>query len=134
MAQGLVDAPRCNVLGAPEHDVERLVALIVDGFRVGVAVNGLHLPLGVLEHHLLILILLGVHLLFALTLSGRCELLARLLLYLTKLFHELLDFPTLTHVVTRRVMFQAPGIAIITVGQLMGALVTSRASAPTCCL
>jgi hypothetical protein len=69
MAQGLVDAPRCNVLGAPEHDVERLVALIVDGFRVGVAVNGLHLPLGVLEHHFFIFVLLMIHLLSALPLG-----------------------------------------------------------------
>jgi hypothetical protein len=47
-----------------------------------VTIDGLHLPLGILEHHLLILVLLDVHLLFALPLAGRHAFLARLLLLL----------------------------------------------------
>jgi hypothetical protein len=36
-----------------------------------VIVDGLHLPLGVLECHILILVLFRVHLLFAVLLAGR---------------------------------------------------------------
>jgi hypothetical protein len=89
------DAPRCNVPGALEHDVERLIVLIVAGLKVGMTVDGLHLPLGVPKCHVLILVSFGVHLLFALPLTGRRAFLARLLLLLTKLFCELLDLLTL---------------------------------------
>jgi hypothetical protein len=62
------DAP-----GAPIHDVERLVMLIGAGVRVRVrvVVDGIQCPLGILELHLLVLVLLQIHLLFALPLVGR---------------------------------------------------------------
>jgi hypothetical protein len=89
------DAPRCNVPGALKHDVERLAVLIVARLKDGMTVDDLHLPLGVPKCHVLILVSFGVHLLFALPLTGRHAFLARLLLLLTKLFHELLDLPAL---------------------------------------
>jgi hypothetical protein len=76
--------------------VECLVALIIAGLGVGVAINGLHLPLGVLERHLFVLVLLEIHLLFALSLTGWRAFLVRLLLLFAELFPELLDLPALT--------------------------------------
>jgi hypothetical protein len=55
------------------------------GFSVGVVVDGLQRPLGILEVHLIILVLLWIHLLFALLLRGRRTILAQLLLFLMKL-------------------------------------------------
>jgi hypothetical protein len=101
LTQGLDDAPRCNVLRAPKHDVECFAMLVIIGLGVRVAVDGFQCSLGVLELHLLIFLLLGAHLLFALPLAERCAFLARLLLLFAELFHELLDLPTLTHVVAR---------------------------------
>jgi uncharacterized protein (DUF58 family) len=97
--------------------------LIVDVLGVGVAIDGLHLPLGVLERHLLILLLLGVDLLFALPLAGRRAFLAWLLLLFMELLHEILDFPSLTRAVGCRVMHRASGAAIIATERLTGALV-----------
>jgi hypothetical protein len=77
--------------------MERLATLIGAGFGVGVAVDGLQRPLGILELHLLILVLLKIHLFFALPLTGRCAILARLLLLLMELFCELLHLSTLPH-------------------------------------
>jgi hypothetical protein len=105
--------------------------LVVTGLRVGVTVDGLHLPLGILECHLLILVLLGVHLLFALPLAGRCAFLAWLLLLLTELIRELLDLPALTHTMARGVMYQASCATIIAAARLMGKLVTLWASVST---
>jgi hypothetical protein len=62
------------VLGATEHDMEHLQRL-----------------LGIVELHLHILLLLMVHLLFALPMVGRRTFLTQLLLLLVELFHELLD-------------------------------------------
>jgi hypothetical protein len=111
--------------------VESFVALVVAGLGVGVAIDGLHLPLGILEHHLFILLLLRIHLLFALLMAGRCTFLAWLLLLFVEVFHELLDLSVLTHAVAHRVMNQALGATVVTAGCLMRALVTSWASAPT---
>jgi hypothetical protein len=54
------DVPR-----TPEHDVEHLAALVITGLRVRMVAYGL------LEPQPVILVLLGVHLLFALPLAGR---------------------------------------------------------------
>jgi hypothetical protein len=45
--------------------------LVVTGLRVGVAIDGLQCPLGVLKLHLCVFLLLGVHLLLALSVPGR---------------------------------------------------------------
>jgi hypothetical protein len=83
LAQCLDDAPGRNVLATIEHDVEHLVMLIAIGVRVGVAVDNLQRPHGVLVLHLLFLFSLWVNLLFALPLGGECTVLAwRLLLHL----------------------------------------------------
>jgi hypothetical protein len=108
------------------------VVLVVAGLKVRVSVNGLHLPLGVLECHFFVFLLLRIHLLFTFPLVRRRALLAQLLLFLMELLCELLDLLTPTHVVARRVMHQAFGAAVITAGCLTGALVASWASASTC--
>jgi hypothetical protein len=51
--------------------MECFTVLVIAGLGVGVAIDGLHLPLGNLECHLFILFLLKIHLLFALLLMGR---------------------------------------------------------------
>jgi hypothetical protein len=75
--------------------VEHLAALVVTGLRVGVAIDGLQCPLGILKLHLCVFLLLGVHLLLALPLAGRCTILALLLHLFAELFSELLDLPAL---------------------------------------
>jgi hypothetical protein len=107
LAQGLDDALGCDVPGATIHDVEHLARLVDARVGVGVAVDGLQCPLGILELHLLILALLWIHLLFALILVGMCAILMRLLLLLTELFRELLNFPALSGVVAHGVMHRA---------------------------
>jgi hypothetical protein len=52
--------PGRDGLGTSEHDVERLVALVVAGLRVRVAIDGLQCPLGILKLHLCVFLLLGV--------------------------------------------------------------------------
>jgi hypothetical protein len=121
--QGLDDASGRNVPGAPEHDMECLAALIVPGLRVGVAVDGLHLPLIVLECHFFVLLFFRINFLFALPLARRRTFLMRLLLFLAELFYKLLDLSTLTRTVAHRVMHRATGAAIITAGRLAGVLV-----------
>jgi hypothetical protein len=74
--------------------VEHLAVLVVTGLRVGVAIDGLQCPLGILKLHLCIFLLLGVELLLALPLAGWCAILALLHLFV-ELFHELLDLPAL---------------------------------------
>jgi hypothetical protein len=120
-----------NVLGAPEHDVECFVTLIVTGLRVGVAIEGLHLPLRLLECHLLILLLLWIHLLFVYLLGRRRAFMAPLLLLFVELFRELLDLLALTHAVARRVMHRASTTIVIAVEHLTGVLVASWTAAPT---
>jgi hypothetical protein len=83
LTQGLDDALGGNLPGAPKHDTR-------------VAVAAPQCPLGILELHLLILVLLQIHLLFALPLTGRCAILAWLLLFLTELFRELLELSALS--------------------------------------
>jgi flagellar biosynthesis protein FliQ len=75
--------------------MERLAALAVAGLRVGVAIDGLQCPLGILKLHLCVFLPLVVHLLLALPLAGRRTILALLLHLFVKLFRELLDLPTL---------------------------------------
>jgi hypothetical protein len=75
--------------------MEHLAVLVVTGLRVGVAIDGLQCPLGILRLHLYIFLLLGVHLLLTLPLAGRRAILALLLHLLTELFCELLDLPAL---------------------------------------
>jgi hypothetical protein len=98
--------------------------------RLEVAIDGIRVPLGLLELHLLILLLLGVHLLFALSLAGRCALLAQLLLLLVELLHELPDFPALSHAVVCGVMHRAMRATVIAAGCLTGVFVTMWTSAP----
>jgi hypothetical protein len=130
-AQGLDDALGHNVLGAPEHNVECFAMLVVARLGVRVAIQGLQCPLGVLELHLLVFLLLGVHLLFALSLAGRRAFLVRLLLLFMELFCELIDLSTLTHAVVCGVVHRASGVAVVTVGHFMGPLVASWAMTPT---
>jgi hypothetical protein len=74
--------------------MEGLAALIAAGLRVGVAIDSLQHPFGILELHFLLLPF--AYLLFPLPLAGGCTILARLLLHLfAELFCELLDLPAL---------------------------------------
>jgi hypothetical protein len=67
------DVPRATV-----HDMQLLVVLLVAG--LGVAVDDLDRPLGILELHLLLLIYLVGNLLLAFPLAGRHATMVRLLL------------------------------------------------------
>jgi hypothetical protein len=131
-AQGLDDTPGRDGPGASEHDVERLAALVVIGLRVGVAIDGLQCPLGILKLHLCVFLLLGVHLLLALPLMGRRAILALLLHLFTELFRELLDLPALHYGMARGVVHRELRATIVAIGQLTGVFVASRtATAPT---
>jgi hypothetical protein len=57
--------------GTIVHDVELLVALVVTGVKVGVAIDSLERPLGILELHLLFLVALRGNLLLAFPLTGK---------------------------------------------------------------
>jgi hypothetical protein len=106
--------------------VELLVALIVTGVRVGVAVDGLECPLSVLELNLLLLVALGGNLLLAFPLLGRCAVTPRLLLLLlVELLYELLDLPALLYVVVPRVVYQAPWTTLVIAGGPPQPLVTT---------
>jgi hypothetical protein len=130
--QSLDDTPGCDGLGTSKHDVERLAALIVAELRVRVAIDDLQCPLGILELHLCGFLLLGVHLLLALQLAGRRAILALLLHPFMELFCELLDLLALQRGMARGVVHRALRAAVVTIGQLTGAFVTSRpATAPT---
>jgi hypothetical protein len=59
--------------------VKCLAVLVVSRLRVKVAIDGLQCPLGILELHLYVFLLLQVHLLLALPLAGRRAILALLL-------------------------------------------------------
>jgi hypothetical protein len=84
--QRLDDAPGRDVLGAIVHDVELLVVLVSAGVgvRVGVAVDGLEHPFGILEQHLFILLLIALldNLQLALPLPRGHAIMTRLLLLL----------------------------------------------------
>jgi hypothetical protein len=123
--QGFDDAPRRDVLGISERDMERLAALVVAGLRVGVVIDGLQCPPGILELHLYVFLLLWVHFLFALPLAERCVVLALLLHIVTKLFHELLDLPTFRRGMARGVVHRALHAVVVAIGQLTGAFVAS---------
>jgi hypothetical protein len=114
--------------------VKRLAALVVAGLIVGVAIDGLQCPLGILELHLCVFLLLRVHLLLALPLVGRRTILALLLHLFTELFHKLLDLPALRRGMAHGLVHRALRAAVVTIGRLTGAFVASRsATAPTRC-
>jgi hypothetical protein len=92
--------------------VECLAMLFGVRVRVRVVLYSLQCPLGVLELHLLILVLLRIDLLFALPLAGRRDILAQLSMLLMELFHELLDFPALSDDVVRGVMHRALSLSL----------------------
>jgi hypothetical protein len=123
--QGLDNAPGRDVPRTSEHDVEHLAALVVAGLRVGVAIDSLQCPPGILELHLYVFLLLRVYFLFALLLAGRRAILAWLLHLLAKLFRELLDLPALRRAMARGVMHRALRAAIVAIGWLMGEFVAS---------
>jgi hypothetical protein len=95
--------------------VELLATLVGAGVGVGVAVDGLEHPFGVLDD-----------LLYALPLPRGCAVAARLLLLLLmELLCKLLDFLAPLHVVAPRVVYQAPWTTLITTGGLPRPLVTT---------
>jgi hypothetical protein len=120
------DVPR-----TPEHDVEHLTMLVVTGLRVRMAIYGLQVPFGLPEPQSVILVLLRVHLLFALPLAGRCAIITLLLQLLMVLLHEFLHFPALLDDVTCRVVLWAARASVVAARHLMGVLVTLGTSAPT---
>jgi hypothetical protein len=94
------------------------MALVVTRLGVGVAIDDLDRPLGVLELYLLIIALVG-NLLLVFPLAGRHAVTTRLLLLLLmELCHELLDLPALLGAVVPRVVHRAPRPALIAVGGL----------------
>jgi hypothetical protein len=102
--------------------------------RVGVAVDVLQCPLGILELHLLLLLSLGADLLFALLLTGRHAFMAQLLFHLFTVFLcELLDFPALLDVVVPRVVHRALCATVVVVLRLTWVLVIVWVMAPTSC-
>jgi hypothetical protein len=112
--------------------MERLATLIGAGVGVGVAIDDLQCHLGVLELHLFILVLLQIHLLFALPLVGRCVVLVwQLLLLLAELLCKLLDLLALISVVPLGVMHRPSRATIVTTRRLMGVFVATWAMAPT---
>jgi hypothetical protein len=95
------------------------------------AINVLGVPFGFLEHHSVLLVLFRVCILFALPLAGRHPIAALLFQLVVVLFRELLDLPTLLDVVACGVVHWTTHPSVITIGRLMGALVTSGTLAPT---
>jgi hypothetical protein len=94
-AQVLDDATGGDVPRAFEHNVERLMMLIVSGLRVRMAVYGIEVTFDFLEPYSVLLVLFRVYLLFTLPLAGRCAVAMPLLQLLVVLFCERLDFPAL---------------------------------------
>jgi hypothetical protein len=106
--QRLDDMRGHNVPGAAVDDVELLATLVITGHRGVVAVDDLDHPLGILELHLLIAVLMS-KLLVPFPLAERRAIVAwLLLLLLTELFHELLDLLALLNAVVPRVVHRAP--------------------------
>jgi hypothetical protein len=108
------------------------VEIVDAGVIVGVAIDGLQRPLGVLELHLLLPVPLRGNLLLALPQLGRCANVARLLLLLlVELLHELLDLLTLLRAVAPGVAYREPWATLVTTGGLPRPLVTTWTTAPT---
>jgi hypothetical protein len=106
--QCLDDAPRRGVLGAIIDDVELLVALVVIGLKVRVAIDDLHRPLGILELHLLA-VELTKNVLLAFPLARRRVItVGLLLLLLAELLHNLFDLPALLGAMAPKVVHWAP--------------------------
>jgi hypothetical protein len=99
--------------------------IVVAGLGVRVVIDGLHLPLGILECHLFVLLLLKIQFLFALPLAGRCTFLVQLLLLFVELFYKLLDLPSLTRVVMCGVVHHASRATIVATRCLMGELLVT---------
>jgi hypothetical protein len=128
--QRLDDAPGRDVPRAIVHDVELLAVLIDAG--VGVVVDSLQCPLGVLEVHLLLLVALGSNLLLALSQLRRSAVMVRLLdLPLIELLYECLDLSALLRAVAPRVVYRAPRTTLIAAGGLLRPLVAMWATTPT---
>jgi hypothetical protein len=123
--------PGRDVPGATIHDVELLAMLVVDRSRVGVAVDDLDRPLGILELYLLVIALIG-NLVLAFLLVGRRVITARLLLLLlAELLCELLDLPALLSVVAPGVVHHAPWPTLVAAGGLARSLLATWVVAPT---
>jgi hypothetical protein len=134
LAQRLDDVPRRDVPGAVVHDVELFAVLIVArfGVGVGVVVDDLDCPLGVLEVHLLLLIAPQGNLLLAFPQTGRRAIAAWLLLLLLReLLCKLLDLPSLLGVVAPGVVHRAPGTTLVAAEGLPRPLVSTWATTPT---
>jgi hypothetical protein len=90
--------------------------------------------MGILEHHLLVLlhvVLLDNMLLALPVLWGHAAVAQLLLLLLMELLCKLLDFPALLHVVVHGVVHWAAQTTVITAGGLSRPLVTTQATTPT---
>jgi hypothetical protein len=127
-AQHVDDVPGRDVPGVTVHDVELLAVLIGAGVRVGVAIDGLQCPFGILEHHLLVLLLVVLldNLLLALLVPRGCAIAVRLLfLLLVELLCKLLDFPALLRAVALGVVHWALWTALITARGLSRPLVST---------
>jgi hypothetical protein len=113
--------------------VELLTVLVVTGLRVGVAIDSLDRPLGILKLHLLLVIALTSNMLLAFPLMGSCAIAAGLLL--VELLRELLDLSALLVTVAPGVVHWAPWPTLVTTEGLAWLLVTAWAVAPTsrCC-
>jgi hypothetical protein len=116
--------------------MELLTMLVVTGFGVGVAVDDLDRPLGVLELHLLIAVVVALmgNVLNAFPLAGRHAIVVRLLLLLlTELLCELLGLPTLLSAVAPGVVHRALWPTLVAAGGLAWPLVAAWATTPTSC-
>jgi hypothetical protein len=111
-----------------------LAALVGARVRVRVTIDGLETSFGVLELHLIILVILLDSLLFALPLLRWCAIVAWLqLLLVVKLLHKLLDLLALLGVAMLGVVYRAPWNALITVEGLSPLFVARWATTPTSC-
>jgi hypothetical protein len=117
--QCLDDAPRRGVLGAIIDDVELLVALVVIGLRVRVAIDDLDRPLGILELHLLQAVELTKNVLLAFPLARRRVItVGLLLLLLVELLHNLFDLLALLGAMAPKVVHWAPWPTLLAIGGL----------------
>jgi hypothetical protein len=111
--------------------VELLTVLIVTGFEVEVAIGDLDCPLGILEHHLLLVVPHMGNVLLAFSLAGRQVAAARLLLLLLmELLHELIDLLALLRDVAPGIVHRAPQPTLVVTGGLVRSLVAMWVMAP----